>query len=398
MNSTAPTALCTDAAVRVRAADRTEISIGSTSPFLRVVEPRGRIGPADTRRWFRRNADGLVALLREHAAVLIRGFGIDSPRRFEQALAEVKPLHAMSTYLMLEPGRETLPGTRTVWCTNRNIRTGGGLALTGFHTENYYSPQVPSFVAFACLSRPWLGGETAVVRMDRVFAQLDADLQERLRDGPFLASVIAVEEAARRQRLSPAVLRQRLDAWGLPRVERDGIDYLATFKPAVIEHPADGRPSLLANVSAEVPGLDAFIGRRLQPHFSRRRWAIHRKLWRSSRCRRALSWLTDPRGSLCRARASVPPAAPARGETSQPLAARLARAFVHRIDVEQLAEAMMHHCVAVRWRRGDVLLFDNFRTTHAGMPGFGPRELAVQMYDPAIIRAHDTRVARVPPP
>ncbi len=398
MMSKAPPPLHDDSHVRVRAADHTELSIGGDSPFLRVVEPRHRIEPAETSRWFQRNADGLMTLLHQHGAVLLRGFEIDSAARFERHVARVTPGHAMTSYVMLEPGREILPGTRTVWCTNRHVRTGGGLALTGFHVENYYSPEVPSVLAFACLRRPWLGGETALVRMDRVFAQLDGDLQARLREGPFLSSVIAVEQAAQRQGLPAAVLRERLDGWRIPRVERSGIDYLATYKSAVLEHPADGRAALLANVSAEIPGLDAFIGRRLQPHFDRRRWAVHRKLWRSSRARQALSWVTDPRGSLARWRAPAPAPAPRRRPSAPSTAARLARAFVHRTDVEQLAEAMMRHCVAASWRRGDVLLIDNFRTAHAGMPGFGPRELAVQMYDPVIVRGDETSPQRAPAP
>jgi len=34
------------------------------------------------------------------------------------------------------------------------------------------------------------------------------------------------------------------------------------------------------------------------------------------------------------------------------------------------------------WRRGDVLLIDNLQVHHAGMPGFGPRDIKVIMGNP----------------
>ena len=37
------------------------------------------------------------------------------------------------------------------------------------------------------------------------------------------------------------------------------------------------------------------------------------------------------------------------------------------------------HASVFRWQRGDVLLIDNARVLHDGMPGFGPRRLRVAL-------------------
>jgi len=37
------------------------------------------------------------------------------------------------------------------------------------------------------------------------------------------------------------------------------------------------------------------------------------------------------------------------------------------------------HASVFRWQRGDVLLVDNSRVLHDGLPGFGPRRLWVSM-------------------
>ena len=49
-------------------------------------------------------------------------------------------------------------------------------------------------------------------------------------------------------------------------------------------------------------------------------------------------------------------------------------------EAEQLADSLAEHVSAVRWQSGDVLLVDNTRILHDGLPGFGPfRKLHVAL-------------------
>ena len=51
-------------------------------------------------------------------------------------------------------------------------------------------------------------------------------------------------------------------------------------------------------------------------------------------------------------------------------------------EVEALATSVWKHCTVFSWRRDDILIFDNLQMLHAGMPGFGARELRVIMCNP----------------
>ena len=53
---------------------------------------------------------------------------------------------------------------------------------------------------------------------------------------------------------------------------------------------------------------------------------------------------------------------------------------VFKVTSEQLAETLGEHVAAVQWRSGDILLIDNTRVLHDGLPGFGPlRKLHVAL-------------------
>ena len=43
------------------------------------------------------------------------------------------------------------------------------------------------------------------------------------------------------------------------------------------------------------------------------------------------------------------------------------------------AAALARSMAAFAWRRGDLLLLDNARVLHDGLPGFGPRRLHVAL-------------------
>jgi hypothetical protein len=46
---------------------------------------------------------------------------------------------------------------------------------------------------------------------------------------------------------------------------------------------------------------------------------------------------------------------------------------------------MWRHMSVLTWQEGDLLIFDNRQVLHAGMPGSGPRELRVLMFNPVPI-------------
>ena len=84
-------------------------------------------------------------------------------------------------------------------------------------------------------------------------------------------------------------------------------------------------------------------------------------------------------------------------------------------EEDQLARALGESAVAFRWRQGDVLLLDNARILHDGLPGYGRRSLYVALLGECVLpqslaqlwpgvfdeSAHQARLAPVlqlPPP
>lgn len=327
-------------------------------------------------------------------AVLLRGYDVRSARDFEAATAHAPGLRAMTGHLLLEPGRERLDGTRSVFCTNRLRRTGGGLSFTGLHCENYYSPEVPVFMGFCCLTPPWLGGETMLTHMGRAYAELDSEIREAVEARSFFVSAVPVRWVADSHGVSSATVERLAKEAGLPVVDAGGTRVLVVHKPSVIEHPHTGAPSLQVNLSAEVPGFDAALLPLLAPRYTGRRWAAHRLAWRSPRVARLLGLadraLADPRGIPRRLRDAVRRRdADDGGAADGPpeFGPTIASALSDPTALRRLARAVWRHSTAVAWRRGDVLLFDNLQVLHAGLPGFGPRALGVQMYNPVTLHA-----------
>ena len=122
--------------------------------------------------------------------------------------------------------------------------------------------------------------------------------------------------------------------------------------------------------------------------FSNWRWAAHRLLWSlalRSPLVAALLSLADTLPALCHplealrcmrerraAAAADDAAAHASGHRSRGRRRTLGETLTAR-QGEQIGHALAAHAVLFSWRAGDVLLLDNARVLHDGMPGFGPR-------------------------
>jgi alpha-ketoglutarate-dependent taurine dioxygenase len=368
----------------------------------------------------RRDVDFLNALLKErsatfhrllaaHGAVLLRGFHVATQRDFEAVLTSIDGLVAMDGYFMTEFGRDTLPGSNHVMFTSRYVKTGGGLQIGNVHSENYYVPDVPSVQSFWCEREGWLGGETAFVHMGNAYAELPQPLREKLERGaapaPCFYWLSAVADQYGVSEEEAAAFFQRL---GIPLTSVKGRLAMLVHKPNVYHHPHTGRRSLQVNLSEEIGGFHPAFERVLAPFYAGWRWALHRLAWRHSlffrlwamkvvygrvlgSCGLSLGrWralLRDMRTTRLRHRPGW--ALPERPRIAERL---------EQDDVAALVSAVRKHLAAIRWRRGDVIVFDNLQMLHAGLPGFGPRELRVMLFNP-IPYAHPIKEALmvVPP-
>ena len=88
-------------------------------------------------------------------------------------------------------------GLKYVLHTNTIYKTGGTLYLGGFHSENYYTTDVPGFISFCCLKPSKLGGETGLINMEKVYEHLDDELKKKLENSPYFVGKWLVSDVAR---------------------------------------------------------------------------------------------------------------------------------------------------------------------------------------------------------
>jgi len=328
-----------------------------------------------------------------HGAVLLRGFKVASSRDFEEVLSALPGFRPMKGYFMAELGRDPVKGTGYVFDTNTFFISGGDFRFGGIHCENYYSPDVPQLQSFCCLKRPWIGGETALFHMANAYVALRDRLSAKLEAESFVANVIPLQEVADQYDLPEAKVEAFLKGNGVEVAEWNGGKAVYNRKPSILCHPHTGRPSLQVNLTRELKNLDS--DRHFLPGYGGTKWALHRLAWRRPRVLKALTYLAH----LSRAmrhpslftqfvlapigRRLVKPAQ--KPLPPKPVSAPAIPRIGQRLDVEEqklIGRTVWEHSSVFTWQPGDVLIVDNLQMHHAGMPGFGPRNIKVMLGNP----------------
>ncbi|MFO0758909.1 MAG: TauD/TfdA family dioxygenase [Byssovorax sp.] len=390
-----------------------------------VVEPAGDRSIAALSRIMSAQGAEIRRALHAHGAVLFRGFALRTEEEMDRAVRSLPGASPMTGYFMSELGRDQAGGLKSVFNTNSYKRTGGSVGLSGFHSENFYSADVPQLQVFWCKTRPWLGGETGFVHMTRAYAELDPLLQQKLEREPVGSVQWTLAQVAEAYGLSEARAERFFRDIGLFDTRFDGVKVVNLHKPPVYRHPVLGTKALMINLAGELRGTTPILEKLLAPAYAGPEWALHRLAWKHplvaqawGRVERLPTTLRHPdvvgkeelaalkgiarslRARALRKRnggAKAAPAAP-RPERSAggmmgaprrpvdqgpapygmtPIARRIGPA-----DVEAIARAVHKHTTVFTWRTGDLVLFDNLQLMHGGMPGLGPREIRVMMCNP----------------
>lgn len=347
-----------------------------------VISPRPSSEPQFLREFLSSNSTQLCEELARHGAILLRGFNIGSVREFERQVLSIRSLRGMRDIMLSEAGRTRANGAEYVLHTNSLFKTGGTLAFGSFHTENYYAPDVPQYISFFCIRPSWLGGETGLVNTARLFQDLPTALQQKLEEQSYVVNETPVASIAARYGLSEEAIERFCVAAGLSVMSTEGTKRLVMFKPSVISHPLTGERCLMINISGalEVYGLKDLLVEAFWPDYCGWRWWLHRLCWRHpwiplfpGRMRRFFFQAIRPR---IRRRSK-----PNQISFASEHLARVGSAFTPE-DVNILASAMRRRYSSFLWKRGDILIIDNIKMAHAGMPGLGYRELRVLLCSP----------------
>ena len=364
--------------VTTRLLDRDERLIDIEEPTPLVIERRGSSGSLGfLREFLSSNSSEIVMDIATHGAVLLRGFDLRSPQDFESATLAISNFQGINECLMSEPGREVVKGTRFVLHTNNLYRTGGSLYLGGFHSENYYSPDVPSYISFFCEQASQIGGETGLVNAAKLFSELPEALKTELKQRAYWVAAWPLAKMASRYGVNAQQMEQFCLDSGLPVVTQHGQKYASMYKPCVIEHPITKEHALAFNYSVELmkSGLDRAIQRVFLPDYSSEEWLLHRLSWRFP-----LIGVLDKLDVLSRDPGTV----------WRTLFRKSFDACVGEIFSKEatglFATSIRNRYSSFKWRAGDVLIIDNLKMAHSGMPGSGARTLRVLICNPIRMR------------
>jgi alpha-ketoglutarate-dependent taurine dioxygenase len=312
----------------------------------------------------------ILADVATHGAVLLRGFNPRCCRDFESAVLSLSGFQGIEGCLMSEPGRDLVKNTQFVLYTNRLYRTGGSLYLGGFHSENFYSPDVPRFIAFFCERASQIGGETGLVNTAKLFSDLPETIKRQLKARTYWATAWPLAKMASRYGVTAQQAERFCSDSSIPVVTRYHQKYASMYKPCVIEHPITKEHCLAFNFSMELIrlGFDHALQKAFLPDYAAKEWWLHRLSWRIP-----LVGLLDKADMLVRDPVTVWQAF-----REKPFDTRVGDIFDKR-SIEHLAQSVRNRFSSFTWRAGDVLIVDNLKMAHSGMPGVGTRTLRVMI-------------------
>jgi alpha-ketoglutarate-dependent taurine dioxygenase len=339
------------------------------------------------------NCESVLRDVAKYGAVLLRGFPVATVMQFEHLISSIPAMHSISDFLMPEPGRNLVEGTKFVFYTSTVFKTGGTLDFGVFHTENYYVPDVPRYICFYCVRPSRFGGETGLLNTARLYKELPEDLKCKLEKQAFWVATTSMSEVAERYACSELLVQHFCAEQKLHlKTSPDGKDIIF-YKPAVIVHPATGELCLCIHFAGELDrhGLRQSLIKEFRDDYSGLRWVVHRFYWRyevfarlkgialgiAIPLRLAVPWSVIFRFLLDGVRRV--------GSAPHKFAGTRAGEVFSAQDMKLVAALMRRNYTSFCWKTGDVLIVDNLKMAHAGMPGCGSRDLKAIICNPVLI-------------
>ncbi|MER7702111.1 TauD/TfdA family dioxygenase [Kitasatospora sp. NPDC097605] len=296
----------------------------------------------DPAAWAARHRADLDGLLREHGAVLLRGFGVEDAEVFEAVAASlVDQLYGDYGDLPLEKDADRVYGS-TPYPAEQSIL---------FHHESSHMAQWPSRQFFCCLRPSAEGGATPIVDGRAVYAALPDDVRSRFeRLGiRYVRNFITGLDIAwpdmfgtdDRAEVEERCRAQEVECEWLP----DGTLRTRQWAPAVVHHPVTGEPVFFNQLFLHHTAC-------LEPS------------------------IRELMVSLFGEDEAAYPRSASYGDGSP----------IDDATVAMLREVYDGLARRFRWERGDLVVIDNMLVSHARDPFVGDRKIIVAMGDMVVRR------------
>jgi alpha-ketoglutarate-dependent taurine dioxygenase len=283
----------------------------------------------------------IVERLKEHGALLFRGFGV----------ADARSLNAFCQ----AAGFELHHYRRGI--TPRHVVEGGVYTATDaphavpipLHNEMSYTSVYPGAIALCCEKPPSHQGQTPIADMAGVLGRLGDELVDRFES----------HGICYRERVPPEASRPRGKSWqemfdthdpqqAEAACSEQGIDFrweddalhIESIRPAVLPHPVSGRRVWFNQAHIFHHSFSAEL-------FHHRKWLLGLVLRLEESIDRFL-----PAGSFGYSRECT------YGDGSP----------IERATIDRIRRAIWRETVVFEWQRGDLLLLDNLRIAHGREP------------------------------
>lgn len=334
------------------------------------------------------NATQLLEDLATYGAVLLRGFNVSSDEQFEKTILSVPQFKGISEAFMAENGRTHVGDLKYVLHTNSVYKTGGTLYLGGFHTENYYSTDVPGYIFFYCAQPSALGGETGIINTQKIYRDLDDALKQKIEEKCFFVAKWLITEVSERYQLNTERVEAIAKHFNLPVVGEGSERFILMYKPHVFIHPLTQEKALQINLF-ELPTLNKYLRTCFKADYKGSHWFWHRFFWSLPYALfnmiefvaiAVIAFFHSPKNAfniLSTKLASYF----AEKKTDSFYSDRVDTCFTKK-EVQRLAKVMRAHYSSCLWQKGDLLLIDNRKVMHAGMPGKGERVIRAMIANP----------------
>lgn len=370
--------------------DEERFTLSEEKEMPLVIEAKEATDSEFLQKFLASNAIKLIEDMANYGAILLRGFDINSDEQFEKTILSIPEFRGISEAFMSENGRTHVGELKYVLHTNSVYKTGGTLYLGGFHTENYYSPDVPGYICFCCIEPSELGGETGIINSEKLYRHLDKALQKKLEKKTFFVSKWLVSEVAVRYQITIEKVEELCKQFDLPLVGAGEERFVLMYKPSVFEHPLTKEKALQINLF-ELPTLNDELRKSFMNDYQGKTWFWHRFFWKLPRfifnsveslAVIFIAFFHSPKNAckiLCTKMAAFK--AHTKNRASSFNTERVGSCFNEK-EIKQLAKLMRTYYSSCVWKKGDILLIDNRKVMHAGMPGKGDRIIRAMIGNP----------------
>lgn len=351
-----------------------------------VIEAKDNKDTVFLHRFLQQHSREILDDIAKYGAVLLRGFHVASDADFENTVLSVKGLQGISDAFMSEQGRIHVSDLKYVLHTNAVYKTGGTLYLGGFHSENYYSPDVPGYISFCCLKPSTLGGETGLINAEKLYEKLPEDLKQRLEKQSYFVAKWLLSEVVQRYQMPAEKIEQICREYDLPIIGSGDDRFILMYKPSVFEDPITKKKALQINYF-ELQTLNIEMRKCFNDDYQGKEWFWHRFVWRLPKfIMRTLefcyitvaSLLYSPRESMAILKNKY---LTKKIEIPMFNSTKVGSCFSDD-EVKLLAKLMREHYCSCLWQAGDVIIVDNKKVVHAGMPGAGDRLIRAMICNP----------------